>query len=98
MKLRPIGDRLIIKRHPEESAMGGIILPDMAKKKSHRGTVLAVGPGNLGKDGTRRPLQVKDGDVVLFTNWAGDEEKDRSRDDEVLVMHEEDILAVLVPA
>lgn len=97
MKLRPIADRLIIKRHAEESTMGGIVLPDTAKKKPQKGTVLAVGPGALGKDGKRRPPQVKEGDVVLFTNWAGDEFKDRGRDEEILVMREEDVLAVLQP-
>src|SRR5712692_3106321 len=96
MKLKPLGDRLIVRRHPEESkTAGGIILPDNAKKKPQKGTVLAVGPGKLLKDGTRRGLQVKDGDTILFTTWAGDEFKDRAKDEEILVMHEEDVLAVL---
>ena len=95
MNLKPLADRLIIRRHPEETTTGGILLPDTAKKKPQKGTVLAVGPGKIGKDGSRRPLQLKEGDVVLFTNWAGDEFKDRGKDDEVLVMHEEDVLAVL---
>jgi chaperonin GroES len=57
--------------------------------------VLAIGPGKMNDDGTRTPLQVKVGDKVLFTAWAGDEFQDRNRKDEVLVMHESDILAVL---
>jgi chaperonin GroES len=70
------------------------LLPDSAKNKPQKGKVLAVGPGRLLKDGTRRPLQVKVDDVVLFTNWAGDEFKE-SRGENVLLMREEDVLAVL---
>jgi chaperonin GroES len=96
MKLKPIGDRVIVRRHDsEDTSEGGIILPDTAKKKPQKGTVLAVGPGKIQKDGNRRALQIKEGDEVLFTAWAGDEFKDRAKDDTVLVMHEEDILAVL---
>ena len=96
MKLKPIGDRVIVRRHAsEDKSAGGIILPDAAKKKPQRGTVLAVGPGKLQDDGSRRALQVKEGEEVLFTAWAGDEFKEHNRDEVVLVMHEEDILAVL---
>jgi len=96
MKLRPLGDRLIVRRFPsEEKTAGGIILPDNAKQKPQKGTVVAVGPGKLAKNGERTPLQVKEGDTVLFTSWAGDEFKERKMDDSILVMHEEDILAVL---
>lgn len=96
MKLRPLGDRLIVRRvESSEKSAGGIILPDNAKQKPQRGTVLATGPGKLLKDGTRRALQVKEGDTVLFTNWAGDEFKQRETKDEILIMHEEDILAVI---
>jgi chaperonin GroES len=96
MKLKPIGDRLIVKRHPlEDKTAGGIILPDNAKQKPHKGTVIAVGPGKVGKDGARRAMQVKEGDEILFTAWAGDEFKDRGKEDTILVMHEEDVLAVL---
>ncbi|HLW67242.1 MAG TPA: co-chaperone GroES [Gemmataceae bacterium] len=96
MKLKPIGDRVIVRRHAsEDKSTGGIILPDTAKKKPQRGTVLAVGPGKLQDDGSRRALQVKEGEEVLFTAWAGDEFKEHGREEVVLVMHEEDILAVL---
>jgi chaperonin GroES len=96
MKLRPLGDRLIVRRvEAQEKTRGGIVLPDNAKQKPQKGTVLAVGPGKLLKDGTRRPLQIKEGDTVLFTTWAGDEFKQHKSGDQVLIMHEEDVLAVL---
>ena len=95
MQIKPLGDRVVIKRfEADEKTAGGILLPDSAKNKPQKGTVLAVGPGKMVKDGTRRPLQVKVGDTVLFTNWAGDEFKD-SRGENVLLMREEDVLAVL---
>lgn len=96
MKVKPLGDRIIVRREASsEMSRGGVILPDNAKQKPQRGTVLAVGPGKMLKDGTRRPLQVKEGDNVLFTAWAGDEFKDRGSQDAILVMHEEDVLAVV---
>ncbi len=96
MKLRPIGDRIIVKRQIAESKTGGgILLPEAAKKKPQSGTIVAVGPGRMQKDGTRTALQLKVGDTVLFTSWAGDEFRDRKNPDEVLVMHESDVLAVI---
>lgn len=96
MGLQPLGDRIIVERHAsDEKTVGGILLPDTAKNKPQRGKVLAVGPGKEGKDGVRRPLQVKVGDEVIFTAWAGDEFKDRVNHGEVLIMHEEDVLAVI---
>src|SRR5205814_1859478 len=96
MKLKPLGDRIIVRRtEAADKSAGGVIIPDSAKQKPQRGTVLAVGPGRLLKDGTRRPLQVREGDRVLFTAWAGDEFKEKGSADTVLVMHEEDVLAVL---
>ena len=95
MKIRPLGDRVVVKRmEADETSAGGIILPESAKNKPQIGEVLAVGNGKLLKDGTRRPLQVKVGDKVLFTNWAGDEFK-QSQGENVLLMREEDILAIL---
>jgi len=95
MNVRPLGDRIVIRRfESDEKTSGGILLPDTAKQKPQKGKVLAVGPGKQIKDGTRRPLQVKVGDTVLFTNWAGDEFK-RGATDNILLMREEDVLAVL---
>jgi chaperonin GroES len=95
MNLKPLGDRIVIRRfEAEEKTAGGILLPDSARNKPQKGEVLAVGPGKLLKDGSRRELQVKVGDIVLFTNWAGDEFK-KAQGDNVLLMREEDVLAVL---
>ncbi len=95
MNVRPLGDRLVVRRfQSQEKTEGGIILPDNAKQKPQKGKVLAVGQGRMMKDGTRRPLQVKAGDTILFTNWAGDEVKDRSSEN-ILIMREEDVLAVI---
>jgi chaperonin GroES len=96
MKITPLGDRIVIRRQEaEEKTAGGILLPDSAKNKPQRGKVLATGPGRLLKDGSRKPLQVKEGDTVLFTSWAGDEFKENRTRDNVLLMREEDVLAVL---
>ena len=96
MKLRPLGDRLVVRRFEAEGkTAGGILLPDSAKNKPQKGKVLAVGNGRLLKNGTRRPLQVKEGDTVLFTAWAGDEFKEHGSNDAILLMREEDVLAVV---
>ena len=95
MKVRPLGDRIVVRRHEaEEKTAGGIVLPDTAKNKPQKGKILAVGAGRMLKDGTRRGLQVKVGDTVLFTSWAGDEYKE-GRGENILLMREEDILAVI---
>ena len=96
MGLKPIGDRIIVRREAaEEKTAGGIILPDTAKNKPQRGQVVAVGPGKVKPDGTRTQMQLKPGDKVLFTSWAGDEFQDRRQKDEILVMHETDVLCVI---
>jgi chaperonin GroES len=96
MRVKPLGDRLVVRRFESmEKTSGGIILPDAAKSKPQKGKVLAVGQGRLMKDGTRRPLQVKAGDTIIFTMWAGDEFKERSNEENILIMREEDVLAVV---
>lgn len=95
MNIKPLGDRIVVERsESEEKTTGGIVLPDSAKDKPQRGKVLAVGPGKLLKDGSRRELQVKKGDTVLFSTWAGDEFSQPSGD-AILLMREEDVLAIL---
>jgi len=95
MNLKPLGDRIVVRREEsEEKTSGGILLPDTAKQKPQKGKILAAGPGKLLKDGTRGKLQVKVGDSVLFTMWAGDEYKDKHSNN-ILLMREDDVLAVL---
>ena len=78
MGLKPIGDRIIVRRQSaEDKTAGGIILPDTAKNKPQRGEVLAVGPGKQKDDGARQPMQLKVGDQVLFTSWAGNDTRTR---------------------
>jgi len=96
MGLKPIGDRIIVRRESaEEKTSGGIILPDTAKNKPQRGEVIAVGPGKLDDEGKRTAMQLKIGDQVLFTSWAGNEYEDRKTSGEILVMHEGDVLCVI---
>ena|ERR1043165_6594809 len=95
MKVKPLGDRIVVRRHEAETkTAGGIVLPDSAKDKPQRGKVLAVGAGRQLKDGSRKGVQVKVGDHVVFTAWAGDEYKD-GQGGNILIMREEDILAVV---
>jgi len=94
IKLQPLGDRVVVEREESESiTAGGIVLPDTAKDKPARGKIIAVGDGRLLKDGSRAPLQVKKGNRVLFTSYAGDTFKLGDR--ELLLMREEDILAII---
>jgi chaperonin GroES len=94
LKLQPLGDRVVVRREEgEERTAGGILLPDAAKEKPTRGVIEAVGNGKLLDDGTRGKLQVNVGDRVLFTTWAG--ETFKVGEEELLLMREEDILAIL---
>jgi chaperonin GroES len=94
MKIRPLHDRVIVKRLEEEAtSAGGIIIPDSAAEKPSRGKVTAVGNGKILEDGSVRALELKVGDTVLFGKYSGTEVK--LNDEELLVMREEDVLAVL---
>ncbi|HUK92114.1 MAG TPA: co-chaperone GroES [Blastocatellia bacterium] len=94
MAIRPLHDRVIVRRLDEPEPMrGGIIIPDTAKEKPQQGEVVSVGPGKVKKDGTHAPLDVKEGDRVLFGKYSGNEVK--IDDEELLILREEDILAVL---
>ena len=97
MKIRPLQDRIVVKRLEGESVTkGGIIIPDTAKEKPIQGRVVAVGNGKILKDGKIRPLDVKVGDVILFGKYSGNEVK-LDGDDHVLI-REDDVLAVLSSA
>jgi chaperonin GroES len=94
MKIRPLHDRVIVKRlEEEEKTKGGIIIPDTAKEKPLEGKVIAAGKGKLLENGEIRPLDVKEGDRVLFGKYAGTEIKIEG--DEHLILREEDILGVI---
>ena len=94
VKLQPLGDRVVVQREEsEEKTAGGILLPDTAKDKPARGTVISVGNGKLLDDGTRGKVQVKVGERVIFSSYAG--ENFKVDDEEYLLMREDDILAVI---
>jgi len=94
MKIRPLADKVLVQRlEAENKTAGGIVLPDTAKEKPQRGKVISVGEGKLLDDGTRRKMQVKKGDVVLFTSYAGTEIKVDGK--EYLIMDESDIMAII---
>ena len=93
-KIRPLGEKVLIKRlEAETTTAGGIVLPDTAKEKPQKGTVRAVGDGKLLDDGKRAKFTVKKGDTVLFTSYAGTEIKVNG--EELMLMDESDILAIL---
>ena len=94
VSIRPLGEKVLVQRlEAEDKTAGGIVLPDTAKEKPQRGTVLSVGEGRLLDTGDRQPLQVKKGDQVLFSSYAGTEVKVEG--EEMIIMDEGDILAVL---
>ena len=94
LKVRPLHDRVLVKRLEEQEVKkGGIIIPDTAKEKPQEGEVVAVGEGRRLESGERQPMDVKKGDKVLFGKYAGSDVK--IDDDEYLILREEDILAVI---
>ena len=94
MKIRPLHDRVIVKREDEErKSPGGIVIPDTAAEKPVRGKIIAVGKGKILEDGKVRPLDVKVGDKILFGKYSGTEVKVDG--DELVVMREEDVMAVI---
>ena len=94
IRLQPLGDRVVVEREAsEERTAGGIVLPDSAKDKPSRGTVISVGDGKLLDDGKRSEMQVKAGDRVIFSSYAG--ETFKVDEQELLLMREDEILAIL---
>jgi chaperonin GroES len=94
MKIRPLQDRIIVKRVKEEDkSKGGIIIPDSAKEKPVEGKVVAVGKGKVLEDGTLSPMEVKSGNRILFAKYAGTEVKIDGKDH--LIMREEDVLGII---
>jgi chaperonin GroES len=94
MKIRPLQDRILVKRiDEEEKTKGGIIIPDTAKEKPSEGKVVAVGKGKISEDGKLTPLDVKKGDRILFSKYSGTEVNIEG--DEHLIIREDDVLGVL---
>lgn len=94
MKVRPLADRILVKREePGDTVRGGIIIPDTAKEKPQEGKVIAAGPGRLDENGKRIALEVKVGDRILMGKYAGTEVKIDG--DEHIIMREDDVLAVI---
>ena len=94
MKIRPLHDRILVKREEEkEVKKGGIIIPDTAKEEPQEGKVVAVGGGKVNEDGKKIPLDVKAGDKILFGKYSGSEVK--LDDEEYLILREEDVLAII---
>jgi len=91
-KIKPLGDRVVIKPAPkEEVSKGGIVIPDTVKEKPQEGKIIAVGPGKLSEDGKRIAMEVKVGDKVIYSKYAGAEIK--VDDEELIIVRESDILA-----
>jgi len=91
-KIKPLGERVVIKPMPkEEVSKGGIVIPDTAKEKPQEGEIIAVGPGKLSEDGKRIAMEVKVGDKVVYSKYAGTEFK--LDEEDVVIMRESDILA-----
>jgi len=94
MKIRPLADRVLVRRiEDEEVKKGGIIIPDTAKEKPQQGEVIAAGPGRVDDKGKKIPMEVKKGDKILFGKYAGSEVK--MGDDEYIIMREDDILGII---
>jgi len=94
MKIRPLADKVLVERlEAETKTVGGIVLPDSAKEKPQRGKIVSVGKGKVLDDGTLKKIQVKKGDIVLFTSYAGTEVKIDGK--EYLIMNESDIMAII---
>ena len=94
MKIKPLHDRVIVKRvEEEETTKGGIIIPDTAKEKPAEGLIVAVGSGKISEDGTKQVLEVKEGDKVLFGKYSGTEIKING--EEHLIMREDEIIAII---
>jgi len=93
MMIKPLADRVLVRRIEEEVKKGGIIIPDTVKEKPQQGEVIAVGPGRVDDKGKRIPMEVKKGDRILFAKYAGSEVK--MGDEELIIMREDDILGIV---
>ena len=95
IKIKPLGNRVLIQRSKAQTSKGGILLPDTAQEKPKEGVVVATGPGKMDDSGKIEALNVKVGDKVLFSSYSGTEVKNMSDEEEFLILSEDDILGVL---
>jgi chaperonin GroES len=93
--IRPLGNRVLVKRSQAKTSKGGILLPETAKEKPKQGEVIAVGPGKLDEQGNLQTLEVRVGDTVLFSSYAGTEVKSDDEETDFLILSEDDILGIL---
>lgn len=93
--VRPLGNRILVKRFQAKTSQGGILLPDSAQQKPKEGQVIAVGPGKMDDEGRVTPMTVRVGDKVLFSSYAGTEVKRDDLEEGYLILSEEDILGIL---
>lgn len=93
--VKPLGNRVLVKRAEAKTTKGGIILPDTAQEKPRQGQVVAIGPGKMDDNGEIQPMNVRVGDMILFTTYGGTEVKTEENGVEYLIMSEDDILGVL---
>lgn len=98
-KIKPLGNRVLVKRSKATTSKGGILLPDSAQEKPKQGVVVSVGTGKCREDGSVEPIDVREGDTVLFTSYAGTEVKSHGEEnEEYLILSQDDILGVLAGA
>ncbi|MBS0636570.1 MAG: co-chaperone GroES [Verrucomicrobia bacterium] len=95
MKIKPLGNRVLVQRSKVKTTKGGILLPDSAQEKPKEGKVIAAGPGKANDDGAVEPMSVKVGDTVLFGSYAGTAVKDMGDEDEYLILSEDEILGII---
>lgn len=94
-KIKPLGNRVLIKRKKAQDTKGGILLPESAQEKPREGTVIAVGPGKMNEEGNIEAMHVKQGDFILFSSYAGTNVQGSEEEEEYLVLSEDDILGIL---
>jgi len=95
MKIKPLGNRVLVRRSKVKTSKGGILLPDTAQEKPKQGVVVSCGPGKMKDDGSIETMCVKVGDEVLFSSYAGTEVKTENTDDELLILTEDEILGII---
>ncbi|MCX6994834.1 MAG: co-chaperone GroES [Chlamydiae bacterium] len=95
VSIKPLGNKVLVQRSKAKTSKGGILLPDSAQEKPKEGKIIAVGEGKRDEDGKLNPLSVKVGDLILFSSYAGTEVKSDEKDEELLILSEDDIFGIL---